>query len=55
LKNSGQSILVVDKNISALAGLSDHHYILDKGLVVWHGDSKELLGNSDLKTRYLGV
>ena len=55
LKNSGQSILVVDKNISALAGLSDHHYILDKGLVVWHGDSKKLLGNSDLKTRYLGV
>ena len=55
LKNSGQSILVVDKNISALARLSDHHYILDKGLVVWHGDSNELLGSPDLKTRYLGV
>ena len=33
LKESGQSILVVDKNISALAKLSDYHYILDLSLI----------------------
>ena len=55
LKESGQSILVVDKNISALAKLSDHHYILDKGLVAWHGNSLELLGNPGFKAQYLGV
>ena len=55
LKESGQSILVVDKNISALAKLSDYHYILDKGVVAWHGNSKELLKDPNLKTKFLGV
>ena len=39
LKRAGQSILVIDKNITALARLSDHHCILEKGRVVWQGDS----------------
>ena len=55
LKESGQSILVVDKNITALAKLSDHHYILDKGVVAWHGGSSELLKDPELKAKYLGI
>ena len=37
LKSAGQSILVVDKNITALARLADHHVILEKDAVVWQG------------------
>ena len=55
LKQGGQSILIIDKNLDAIARLADHHYILDKGRVVWHGDSKSLLVTTDLKSRYLGV
>ena len=55
LKQDGQSILIIDKNLDAIARLADHHYILDKGRVVWHGDSKLLLATTDLKSRYLGV
>ena len=33
LKSAGQSILVVDKNITALARLADHYVILEKGQV----------------------
>ena len=55
LKNAGQSILVIDKNINALAKLANHHCILEKGCVVWQGDSAELMANPDLKSRYLGV
>lgn len=55
LKQDGQSILIIDKNVDAIARLADHHYILDKGRVVWHGDSKLLLATADLKSRYLGV
>jgi branched-chain amino acid transport system ATP-binding protein len=55
LKQDGQSILIIDKNLDAIARLADHHYILDKGRVVWHGDSKSLLATTDLKSRYLGV
>ena len=55
LKQDGQSILIIDKNVDAIAKLADHNYILDKGRVVWHGDSDALLATPDLKSRYLGV
>jgi len=55
LKEDGQSILIIDKNMGAIARLADHHYILDKGRVVWQGDSASLLATPDLKSRYLGV
>ncbi|MDA8611110.1 ABC transporter ATP-binding protein [Alphaproteobacteria bacterium] len=55
LKAEGQSILIIDKNVKAIARLADHHYILDKGRVVWNGDSKTLLGTKGLTERYLGV
>jgi branched-chain amino acid transport system ATP-binding protein len=55
LKAEGQSILIIDKNVRAIARLADHHYILDKGRVVWDGDSETLLGTDGLTARYLGV
>ena len=55
LKSAGQSILVVDKNIAALARLADHHVILEKGAVVWQGDSDALRADPALTSRYLGV
>ena len=55
LKQDGQSILIIDKNVEAIARLADHNYILDKGRVVWQGDSTALLSTPDLKSRYLGV
>ncbi len=55
LKAAGQSILVIDKNIAALARLADHHCILEKGRVVWQGDSAALRADPKLTSRYLGV
>ena len=42
LKARGQSILLIDKNVEALTRLADHHYVLEKGRVVWSGTSAEL-------------
>jgi len=55
LKAEGQAILIVDKNVGAIARLADHHYILDKGTVAWDGDTAALLRDPGLKSRYLGV
>ena len=55
LKQSGLSILVIDKNVSDLARIADRHFIIEKGRTVWVGDSSELLSAEDLKRRYLGV
>ena len=55
LKSEGLSILIIDKNIKAIARLADHHYIIDKGRIVWNGNSSALVDTPDLKSRYLGV
>lgn len=55
LKDEGQSILVVDKNVSDLTRIADRHYIIEKGRVVWDGSSQALRDQPELHTRYLGV
>ncbi len=55
LKDGGQSILVIDKNLEALMKIADRHYIMEKGKVVWSGPTDELVKNDRLKSRYLGV
>ncbi len=55
MKSAGQSILVVDKNITALARLADHYVILEKGQVVLQGGRAALRAGKDLMARYLGV
>ncbi len=55
LKSSGQSILVVDKNIEALTRFADRHYIIEKGRVVWTGDSTLLSSSKEVQHRFLGI
>jgi branched-chain amino acid transport system ATP-binding protein len=55
LKAEGLSILVIDKDVKALCRIADHHYVLEKGRVVWSGSSAELQSNTELQHRYLGV
>ena len=55
LKQSGLTILLIDKNIDEFAHIADQHYIVEKGQVVWQGDSDELTVDSEIKARYLGI
>ena len=55
LKQKGQSILIIDKDISAITKLADRHYILDKGSVAWQGTSTALLAEPETINRYLGI
>ena len=55
LKEAGQAILVVDKNIAPLLSLADRHYIIERGRIVWTGSSAELAAAAELQRRYLGV
>jgi branched-chain amino acid transport system ATP-binding protein len=55
LKAAGQAILVIDKNLDALARLADRHYIVEKGRIAWTGTSAALRADLDLQHRYLGV
>jgi branched-chain amino acid transport system ATP-binding protein len=55
LKGERQSILVIDKNVSALASFADRHVIVEKGRSVWTGTSAELMADAGIKDRYLHV
>jgi branched-chain amino acid transport system ATP-binding protein len=55
LKESGLSILVIDKDVRALTRIADRHYVLEKGRVVWEGTSADLASNPDVQRRHLGV
>jgi len=53
LKAEGESILVIDKNVDALARIADRHIVLEKGRVVWRGTSDDLRGDHAVKDRFL--
>jgi len=55
IRDSGLSILVIDKNLNDLFKLADRHYIVEKGRAVWSGTSNELQKASDVQQKYLGV
>lgn len=55
LKEAGQTLLVVDKYVHRLVGLADRHVILERGRVVWQGDSAALNADRQLWHDYLGV
>ena len=55
LRDSGQTILVIDKYVERLIALADRHHILERGRVVWQGSSAELDADHGIWHRYLGV
>jgi branched-chain amino acid transport system ATP-binding protein len=55
LKQAGQSILLIDKNLKALTRLADRHYVIERGRVRWSGDSATLVANYDAIRTFVGV
>jgi len=53
LKKSGEAILVIDKNIEELTRIADHHFVLEKGTIVWHGSNDELLAYTTVIDSFL--
>jgi branched-chain amino acid transport system ATP-binding protein len=55
LRAGGQSMLVIDKYVQRLIDMADRHVIVEKGRVVWQGNSAALAADQGLWARYLGV
>ncbi len=53
LKELGQAILLIDKNLGPLCELADRHVILNKGRSVWTGTSAELVNPASTSRQYL--
>lgn len=54
IKASGMAVLIVDRDWHKVLSRSNRALVLQKGLVVLHGDSQDLLHNPELPN-YLGV
>ena len=55
LKRKGHSILVIDKNISALVGFVDRLAVIEKGRIVWDGSTDAFKAEPEIVDRYLHV
>ena len=55
IRESGIATLIVDKTVSAVAGLADRIVVLVKGQVVFDATPAKLLADPDLMHRHLGV
>lgn len=46
---------MIDKNVDALTRFADRHMVMEKGRIVWRGDTDDLLNTPEVKEKYLYV
>jgi branched-chain amino acid transport system ATP-binding protein len=55
LRESGQTILIIEQNVQQTLEMADRGYVMENGHIVLQGRGPELLGNEHLRSHYLGV
>jgi branched-chain amino acid transport system ATP-binding protein len=55
LRRQGLALLIIDKNVESLMRLCDRHLILEKGRIVWEGDTRALAADPQARDRFLSV
>jgi len=55
IRETGLSIIVVDKNLQDLLRLADRNFIVQRGQVVWAGSSSELQADASAREQFLGL
>ena len=55
IRDSGISILIIDKNLKDLLTISDNHNIIHKGKIVWSGSSAQLRSSKEVTKTFLGI
>ncbi len=55
LRAGGLAVLIVDKNVAALAALADRAIVLVRGRVAFTGSTAELIAQPEMVHRHLGV
>ena len=55
LKEEGITILLVEQNAVSALRISDYAYVLENGLIALEGNAKDLIGNDEIRKKYLGI
>ncbi len=55
LKESGLTVLLAEQNLEVALRLSDRGYVIDNGLIKYHGTGEDLRDNEEVRNKYLCV
>lgn len=55
LKESGLTVLLAEQNLTVALRLSDRGYIIDNGVIRYHGTQDDLKQNEEIRRKYLSV
>ncbi|MBI3968521.1 MAG: ABC transporter ATP-binding protein [Chloroflexi bacterium] len=55
MKTDRLSMLLVEQSLDIAADLADRCYVIDQGVIVFEGKPKELVDNTEVTSKYLGV
>jgi len=53
-KEKGLGIIITDHNVREILKITDRSYIINKGDIIFQGDSEELISDERVKQEYLG-
>ena len=53
-KEKGLGIIITDHNVREILKITDRSYIINKGEIIFQGDSEELISDERVKQEYLG-
>ena len=53
-KEKGLGIIITDHNVREILKITDRSYIINKGEIIFQGDSEELILDERVKKEYLG-
>ncbi|MDH3237385.1 MAG: ABC transporter ATP-binding protein [Deltaproteobacteria bacterium] len=55
IRKEGVTVLLAEQNLHFCAKVADRGYVIDKGSVKYEGKMSDLLGNDEIKEKYLAV
>jgi branched-chain amino acid transport system ATP-binding protein len=55
LKQNGLTVLLAEQNLEVALRLSDRGYVIDNGVIRYHGSREDLQSNDDVRNKYLCV
>jgi branched-chain amino acid transport system ATP-binding protein len=55
LKDGGLTVLLAEQNLAVALHLSDRGYVIDNGVIRYHGTRKDLTDNEEIRRKYLCV
>ncbi len=55
IKEAGIATIIVDKDIKTLLNIADRNVIIEKGVIIYEGNSETLIAKPEILRKYVGV